>query len=300
MVQLHRSQITTSPLANIPERAPRPRVSIGLPVFNGGNGLREALRSLLNQSYTDFEIIISDNASTDSTATICEALSAGDPRIRYHRQPKNLGAFPNFVNVLDRASGEFFMWAAADDWWSSNFIETTVAALDARPELISAITPVRFEGSDFDPYWVGDGLLQEEDTAERVLRFVSSWHANSVFYSMFRRQVLAFSIRPVGTYLGFDWSIMLRATVQGPSLRLSNGEMIRGSRGESSSGRLFAAARHRTLNWALPFYDMSIEGLRAVGNGRLGMRLRVASALARLNYSAFKGQLRYELGRDKS
>jgi len=99
-----------------------PQVSIGMPVYNGEPFIRAALDSLLAQTFTDFELIISDNASTDKTEQICREYSAKDKRIRYIRQEINRGAMSNFQYVLDEALGEYFMWAAADDMWDSEFI----------------------------------------------------------------------------------------------------------------------------------------------------------------------------------
>lgn len=99
-----------------------PLVSIGMPIYNGERFIREALDSLLSQTFTDFELIISDNASTDSTEAICRNYVARDSRIRYIRQQKNLGALSNFQFVLNEARGEYFMWAACDDKWDKNWI----------------------------------------------------------------------------------------------------------------------------------------------------------------------------------
>lgn len=106
-----------------------PAVSIGLPVFNGENYVREAIDSLLAQTFTDFELLVSDNASTDQTQSICEAYALRDPRVRYVRQDKNLGAGRNFEFVLDHARGTYFMWAAHDDTWAANWLEVLVAAI---------------------------------------------------------------------------------------------------------------------------------------------------------------------------
>jgi len=100
-----------------------PQVSIGLPVYNGAKFIQEALDSLLAQSFTNFELIISDNASTDESEAICQKYVARDLRIRYVRQTENLGAIANFKFVLDEAVGEYFMWAAADDVWDKQWIE---------------------------------------------------------------------------------------------------------------------------------------------------------------------------------
>jgi glycosyltransferase involved in cell wall biosynthesis len=95
------------------------KVSIGVPVFNGGEFLRETLDSILAQDYTDFELIISDNASTDNTEEICRDYRARDSRIRYVRQSENIGGYNNYKFLLDSALGEYFMWSAADDYLHS-------------------------------------------------------------------------------------------------------------------------------------------------------------------------------------
>lgn len=92
-----------------------PFISIGLPVYNGERFLKETLNSVLNQTYQNFELIISDNASTDLTQKICREYKAKDNRVRYIRQKINKGGINNFKNVLDAAKGKYFMWIAADD-----------------------------------------------------------------------------------------------------------------------------------------------------------------------------------------
>lgn len=107
-----------------------PQVSIGMPVYNGATFIREALDSLLAQSFSDFELIISDNASTDGTEIICREYAEKDERIRYVRQAENLGPTANFKFVLDEAVGEYFMWAAHDDRRGKDFLYYTTKILD--------------------------------------------------------------------------------------------------------------------------------------------------------------------------
>lgn len=104
--------------------SPAPRISIGVPVYNGERHLEDCLNALVNQTFTDFEIIISDNCSTDSTETICREFERRDPRIRYFRQAENKGALANFVFVLGEARAEFFMWAAHDDVFEKDWISS--------------------------------------------------------------------------------------------------------------------------------------------------------------------------------
>src|SRR3972149_8539793 len=93
-----------------------PRVSVGLPVFNGEQFLRQALDSVLAQTYPGFELIISDNASTDRTQDICEAYATRDKRIQYYRQSKNVGGGRNYNFVFEVSNGEYFKWLAHDDF----------------------------------------------------------------------------------------------------------------------------------------------------------------------------------------
>ena len=118
--------------ATRPETAKVPQVSIGMPVYNGAKFIREALNSLLAQTFTDFELIISDNASTDGTEGICQEYVAKDKRVRYVRQPQNIGAAANFFFVLDEAQAEYFMWAAADDLWDKNWLELLLPVTSLR------------------------------------------------------------------------------------------------------------------------------------------------------------------------
>jgi glycosyltransferase involved in cell wall biosynthesis len=115
-----------------------PRLSIGLPVYNGENYLAESLDALLGQTYEDFELIISDNASTDGTGDICRRYGKQDPRIRYYRQPSNIGLAPNHNFVVEQSTGELFKWASNDDLYARDLLERCVAALDEYPKVVLA------------------------------------------------------------------------------------------------------------------------------------------------------------------
>lgn len=118
-----------------------PRLSIGLPVYNGEKYLRCALDSILQQDYTDFELIISDNASTDATREICSAYAAKDPRIRFYRNEANIGASNNYNRVFDLAHGEFFKWATHDDIHLPGFLRRCVEVLDKAPSSVVLVAP---------------------------------------------------------------------------------------------------------------------------------------------------------------
>jgi glycosyltransferase involved in cell wall biosynthesis len=115
-----------------------PRLSIGLPVYNGEKYVSESIEALLGQTYEDFELIISDNASTDGTAEICRRYEKHDSRVRYLRQQRNIGAAPNQGFLLTQARSELFKWAAADDLYARDLIKRCVELLDTHPDVILA------------------------------------------------------------------------------------------------------------------------------------------------------------------
>lgn len=117
-----------------------PKVSIGLPVYNGDEFLEKALESILRQTFTDFELIISDNASTDKTATICQRYAANDSRVRYYRNNYNIGGANNGNRTFLLAEGKYFRWAAHDDLCAPELLEKCVAVLDQDPEVVLCYT----------------------------------------------------------------------------------------------------------------------------------------------------------------
>ena len=126
----------------------KPLVSIGMPAYNGERYIRQALDSLLAQDYEHFELIISDNASTDGTEQICREYAAKDSRIKFYSNERNLGALANFRAVLALARGPYFMWAAVNDLWEPGFVSELVGLLEATPSAVLA--GCRAEKIDYD------------------------------------------------------------------------------------------------------------------------------------------------------
>jgi len=120
-----------------------PLVSIGMPVYNGEKYIRQALDSLLAQAFKDFELIISDNASTDNTAEICKQYLEKDNRIKYYRNEVNIGAVANFNNLIKYATATYFMWASYDDVWEPSYISELIKIMESDKSIILAF-------SDFD------------------------------------------------------------------------------------------------------------------------------------------------------
>lgn len=147
----------------------RPLVTIGLPVYNGEEYLEEALDSILAQTYENFELIISDNASTDGTEEICRRY-AQDPRVQYQRSPTNQGATWNFNRVWELASGKYFKWHAHDDLLEPEFLRKCVEVLEANPDVVLCHTEtdiIEQNGELFEHY----GIKLETDDPRPTHRF---------------------------------------------------------------------------------------------------------------------------------
>ena len=156
-----------------------PRVSIGLPVYNGERYLSEALDSILGQTFGDFELIIADNASTDCTGEIARSYARRDPRIRYVRSRVNLGATKNFNRVFALASAPYFKWVAVDDLCAPTYLARCVELLDRTPDAVLAYTGARWIDERGDPLQIDERVPQHTDwpsePAERFLRLVDDF-----------------------------------------------------------------------------------------------------------------------------
>ncbi|MGH3853867.1 MAG: glycosyltransferase family 2 protein [Pseudonocardiaceae bacterium] len=117
-----------------------PLVSVGLPVCNGGEVFEGALRSVLAQEHEDLELVISDDASTDGTEEICRHYAQSDSRVRYDRQPENIGAPANVARVLHLARGTFLTWIGADDWLAPSYLSRCLERHAADDRLIVVTT----------------------------------------------------------------------------------------------------------------------------------------------------------------
>jgi glycosyltransferase involved in cell wall biosynthesis len=168
-----------------------PRVSIGLPVFNGAAHISKAVGSLLSQDFADFELIISDNASTDGTPDLCAAMARADKRIRFERQSRNLGANRNFSWVLAQARSDLFMWVAHDDLRSPSFVGRCVMALEEMPEAVLAIPDflwVNAESGAATPYVWSEEIANPDPIKRfRSIARLGGWMA---IYGLIRRRAL--------------------------------------------------------------------------------------------------------------
>ena len=185
------------------------KVSIGVPVYNGEAFLDATLESLLSQTFTDFELIISDNASTDRTGEIARRFAARDARVAYHRNPENLGLAANYNGLVHMASGDLFKWATADDVCRPTFLERCVAALEASPDAVLAYPRTQFIDQADNPLDIEDlGFpLHWPRAADRWGFVVAAEHWVNAVLGVIRRSALS-RTRFLPSYRGGDYVLL--------------------------------------------------------------------------------------------
>ena len=165
------------------------KLTIGIPVYNGEKFLEEKITSILNQDFVDFELIISDNASTDSTKEICSKFATNDKRVKFFSHKKNLGAIWNFDFILKKAKGEYFMWTATDDKILPGFYEKNIEILEKNPNIACSASQVKYFGKNRN-YWVERSTRGsfKKLTKKIVGRFqnLQNYPASGTFESKFR------------------------------------------------------------------------------------------------------------------
>jgi glycosyltransferase involved in cell wall biosynthesis len=192
-----------------------PALSIGLPVYNGERYLRAALDALTTQTFTDFELIISDNASTDRTQEICREYQQRDARVVYVRQPQNVGAVPNHNLLVGLARGKYFKWAAHDDLYAPSLLERCVAELERDPDAVLAHAWDAVIGDD-DEVLLEVPYPLDTDNPDPAARLRSLLHTpgGNDFYGVMRTDML----RRVGghdTYYNADRTFMAKIVLEG-------------------------------------------------------------------------------------
>jgi glycosyltransferase involved in cell wall biosynthesis len=210
-------------LSATPVDGPAPVLSIGMPVFNGAETLERAVRSVLGQTLSDIEIIISDNASTDGTADVCARLAATDPRIRYVRQEKTRPIAENFSFVLRQAKAPFFMWAAHDDLREPDMAEKLIDALKASPKAILAFGDV-VELKDGVPTGRGGGFETANLSAGQRLR-QSAFGLMFHIYGVWRTEAVR-GIPLWNTAWWVDTPFMMAASLRGDFIHVPGPKFI--------------------------------------------------------------------------
>ena len=226
----------------------KPRLSIAVPVRNGGRFLARTLDSLLAQNYADFELIISDNASSDQTEAVCRAYATREGRIRYYRSSCDFGSAYNYNYLFQQARGEYFKWAAADDLYDAEFVGRCVQVLERDSSVVLAYTQTRFINENGVVLTLNDpGFnLPSESPKERLRYVIHASHWVNAIYGVIRAKCLR-KTRLMPYYPGGDYALLGELILDGKFVEIPESLFLR---------RLHPAASSQNANdtkWLMQF-----------------------------------------------
>jgi glycosyltransferase involved in cell wall biosynthesis len=271
-----------------------PRVSIGLPVYNGEEFLEEAIDSFLSQTYEDFELIISDNASTDRTEQICRRYVAQDARIVYSRNAENIGGMNNANLTFRRSRGEYFRFAGHDDRCAPTLLERLVTELDKRPDTticFAATVLIDGQGNETGVRYPTEGTAAT--APERFRELVLSSSPGGAIYGLIRSDIL----RHTGllrSYTGSDYTLLCELALRGPFHlvpellffnRSHDRNVYKDSRGRMAWARPDLAKSGRPT---LPYWLRLADYVKIVARAPLPLRERASCAALLLRWVALK------------
>jgi glycosyltransferase involved in cell wall biosynthesis len=287
-----------------------PRVTVGVPVFNGESFIAETLDSLLNQTFCDFEIVISDNASTDRTGEVCRTYAGRDSRIRYYRSDVNRGAAWNHNRVFELARGEFFKWNSADDLCGPEFLARCVAALESDPTAVVAMTEAVQIDERGEPFGSIDAWGQTlsplvPPTAPPHVRFRQNIRMNHLcvtVYGLMRSSVLR-RTDLIGSYPDGDRNLLAHLALFGRCLNIS--EVLFFNRDHAGRfGRVYERDYHcgwrEWMTWfdpsktgrkVFPFCKKCVELWRMIGRSSLSTKERLRCRLILIQWLFEKDNL---------
>lgn len=279
----------------------QPRLSIGMPVYNGEQFIAEAIEAILAQTYTDFELIISDNASSDRTQEICQAYAAKDRRIKYYRNDRNIGVHRNYNRAFQLATGEYFRWATHDDICAPQGIEKCVEVLDQNLDVVLCYTKTKLideHGTVLAQNYDENPLLT--DSPQPHIRFrnliidsFSRPYRGQQLFGVMRTQVAA-TTSLLGNYSGADKPFLARMVLLGKYYEVPEYLFFNREHSQRSSGKEMNSPylRMRAFNPdakgekpVFPKWSVFLEYLNAVEEVPLSFSERIRCYLVLGNWS---------------
>lgn len=198
-----------------------PKVSVGLPVYNGADRVAAAINSVMAQTLEDVELIISDNASTDATEEICRELANSDTRIRYYRNAENTGAAANFNRVFELSQADYFKWLGHDDVLLPSALSKAHDLIMSREDATIVHWLERMtddSGKTLREYKPAQGFQIRGESAGKRFRQMLLWRsqgfAGDPFFGLIRRTALE-STRGQGTGANPNFLLMQELSLTG-------------------------------------------------------------------------------------
>ena len=265
----------------IKRKLEQPKISIGLPIYNSEKFIHKRIENLLTQTFTDFELIISDNASTDNSVKICKEFMKNDSRIKLYVQDHNIGQFKNYNFVLEQALGEYFVWIAADDLLLPKFLEKNVKILDTKKNVVTSVSKLRMFG-EFTASLKenkNDSVLNKIEKKiktrvaymdcfpisgeynNKVCSFFKKCRHSQVFYGLHRTDAIKKCII-TRSFIGFDTFYALSLLRYGDIYVMGDVLMEVFDGGDSRSGSMIKIAKMVNTDWygvLCPWIPMTLQ-----------------------------------------
>ena len=260
-----------------------PLISVGMPVFNSELTLANAISAILGQDYSNFELIISDNASTDSTRDICNYFSSIDSRIRVTNQIQAITPTKNFAFVLSESRGKYFTWAAGDDVKSPNFLSSNIEVLRRNPNAVASMGHIAFEyHGNLSPHInIGKFTGSEIEKFKKFLKI--SHQSHGMIYSLMKTEIITKCEFIDQFFFGWDWAINLFLLGKGEILVADQALTVFGINGISNSKDVYKIHGLFGAKRMLPFLRFNKIVLQLVTNWKLRDKLIILSNLTILN-----------------
>jgi glycosyltransferase involved in cell wall biosynthesis len=259
-----------------------PRVSIGLPVYNGENYLVAAVESILRQDFTDFELIISDNGSDDATEAICTRFALSDARVRYYRSDANRGAAWNYNRVFELAHGEYFKWQAHDDLCLPSFLSSCLEVFAAAPASVVLVHPrtnIIDANGNVMPHLVAESLdARDAKPHQRLATVLKNLNMACPVFGLIRTSALR-KTRLIGAFIASDYVLLSELALLGELHEVPRTLFLRrvhpristyASRSPTQLLQWFDPSRRRYGRLLSPMMSLGIEYLRSVFSIPLG------------------------------
>jgi glycosyltransferase involved in cell wall biosynthesis len=260
------------------------KVSIGIPVYNGTKTIKVAIDSLIKQTHKNIELIISDNNSCDDTFKICSLYAKADERIILFKQNSTLSPADNFKFVFDQSVGEYFMWAAADDYWFPDFIKENLQNLQNKDQFAGSISKVIFKDKSGNIYPSFADSEIAGSTLSRIKFFLNQPGDNSRIYSLFKRDYIKEIKFNNYRFHAADWFFIYKVLLK---YRLTSTNEVLMCREKSDEFKYFRTHLEDNSNWitlGLPLFPFT---LRVILCTPIFILICIIPELLKLNYRIY-------------
>lgn len=258
-------------------------ISIGIPVYNSEKSIENTIISVLNQTYSNFELVISDNNSTDETFQICLSYAKKDKRIKLVRQTSNIGPERNFEFVLRKAQGDYFTWLGSDDHIEPNYLSEAATILKSNNTYMGVVPQALFDYEVKEAVQPIKFNLDCNEISRLKAFFKKPGRSHGVFYSIFKRSLLddyAFLAKP---FFAWDWCIILYLISHGKFATSNKLSLISGSNGASSSNNIYLTYHLTGLKRVLPYFKFTRYTLMSSNKWSKNAKLFLIFKLLSLN-----------------